>query len=64
MWVPKRPVPVKHGVGAWITRLWGTCTESHLSCSSKKRGPDPCFHGANSPVEMVEQEHEVTDLGS
>lgn len=52
MWVPYRPVPIKCGVGAMLTCLWITWTESHLGCS-EKQGLNPCFHGANSIVEKV-----------
>lgn len=43
MLAPKRYI--KHGVGAMFSRLWITWTESHVGCSSKKRGlnPTPVF---------------------
>lgn len=54
MWVFKRFVFVKYGVGVWIIRLWGICIEFYLSCFLKKRGFDFCFYGVNSSVETVE----------
>lgn len=56
MWVPKRPEPVKRGVGAVTTRLWIIWTGSH----PKKQGPNPCSGRADSPGDKVRQEHKVS----
>lgn len=40
MWVPKRPVPIKHDVGALITQEWITRTDL-TGVILQKKSEDP-----------------------
>lgn len=60
MWVPKRPVPIKHAVGALITRVWIIGAESHWRRSSEKARTQSLFSWSQ---EEVKQEYRVNNLG-
>lgn len=47
MWVPKRPVPIKHDVGALITHEWITRTDlTGVILQKKKVRIQSLFYGA------------------